>query len=124
MKDSSVRETIDATYVNTLVNLVNACRALGVSIKEVRPYMNGWVVTFEGYEHADAICHDGSYGSPCYMASLNYEIPKNDWSKSGAWETMGFPWDYNDVSVHTSEELAYFIKLLDDGQNFWEKEEE
>ena len=30
-------------------------------------------------------------------------------NKLNMWETMGFPWDYDDVSAHTTEEL---IRLL------------
>lgn len=54
---------IDACYINSLVALVNACRANGVHINTVETYQNGFRVTFESY-CGDAICHDGSYCNP------------------------------------------------------------
>lgn len=113
-------QQVDGAYVNSLVDLVNACRAQNVDINEVRLYQNGWHVTFKGHEHADAICHDGSYGSPCYMAEYLGEGHDNDWSRSGKWETIGFPWDNNDVSVHDAETLAQMIHALNCGIN-WKK---
>jgi hypothetical protein len=47
----------------------------------------------------------------------------NDWSHSGSWETIGFPWDYDDVSVHTAEELAFYLWALDNGKTPWEENE-
>lgn len=109
---------IDAAYINTLVELINACRTFNVKIDKVYHYQNGWKITFEGYEHADAICHDGSYGSPCYMAGFLKDGHNNDWSCIGEWETIGFPWDGDDVSVHDSYTLAKMIAALHDG-NDW-----
>ena len=102
---------IDAAYVNTLVDLVNACRALGVELDKVQYFQNGWRVTFKGFD-GDAICHDGSYGSPNHMRSFLGEEYPNDWTQSGSWETIGFPWDRDDVSVHDSQTLAYLISAL------------
>lgn len=113
------KKQIGAAYINSLVDLVNACRRYNVEINEVCHYQNGWHVTFAGYPHADAICHDGSYGSPYYMASYLGLGHDNDWSRSGEWETIGFPWDGEDVSVHTSEELAQYLAALNRGERIW-----
>ena len=118
----SVRQ-IDAAYVNTLVGLVNACRDYGIEIDEVCAMQNGWRVTFKGHEGADAICHDGSYGSPCRGCGLD-ATHDNDWSESGEWETIGFPWDGEDVSVHSNKELAFYIYCLNlsEGPYPWDEE--
>lgn len=115
-------QQVDAAYVNSLVDLVNACREAGVQIENVYYYQHGWQVTFEGFDHADAICHNGSCGSPCYGGLYNPDVEKNDWSKTGRWETMGFPWDGIDVSVHSSRALAHMLAALRDGDD-WEKYE-
>ena len=113
-------QQIDAAYVNSLVNLVNACREHNVAIDKVAYYQHGWVVAFKGYPDADAICHNGSMGSPCYGGVYNPEAEKNDWDDCGRWETIGFPWDGMDVSVHSAETLARMIHALDCGAN-WEE---
>jgi len=115
-------KSVDAAYINSLVDLVNACRYRHVEIDKVCHFQNGWHITFVGHPHADAVCHDGSYGSPC-----SFWLPdgghNNDWSRSGSWETIGFPWDYDDVSVHTAEELAFYLWALDNGKTPWEENE-
>lgn len=108
---------IDAAYINTLVDFINACRENDVKIDTVKHFQNGWHITFVDCLHADAICHDGSYGSP-------YRFPEphqNDWNHSGEWETIGFPWDGDDVSVHSSEELAQMIADYQRGEYREEK---
>ena len=112
-------DQIDAAYVNSLVDLVNACRERGVEIDRVCHYQNGWHVTFKGYNGADAVCHDGSYGSPCYMPQYLTPGHNNDWSRTGEWETIGFPWDEGDVSVHSARELALYLFALKHGSNVW-----
>lgn len=109
-------KTIDAAYINALVNLINACREWRVELNTVQHFQNGWRVTFKNYI-GDAICHDGSYGSPNYAPQFYPESTnKNDWGNNdGLWETIGFPWDCGDVSVHSAEELAYYIHCLDSG---------
>lgn len=117
-------KTIDAAYINSLVDLVNACRENNVEINEVRHFQNGWHVTFTGYPHADAVCHDGSYGSPCpfWLGENRY---KNDWTcHSGLWETIGFPWDYDDVSTHNAQELAHYLAALNRGEAPWKNNED
>lgn len=114
---------IDGAYINSLVDLINACRANSIKIDKVYHFQNGWHVTFIGYPHADAVCHDGSYGSPCYMADFLGEGHDNNWSHTGEWETIGFPWDYDDVSVHSSEELAFYLHELSQGRAPWKNED-
>lgn len=105
-------KSVDAAYVNALVELVVACRACDVKLDKVYHYQNGWLVKFAGYPKADAICHDGSYGSPNRGARYGYTEYHNDWDKSGPWESIGFPWDKDDVSVHSASELAANIHIL------------
>lgn len=104
---------IDAAYINSLVDLVNICRELDVKLDTVQAFQNGWRVTFVGFE-GDAICHDASYGSPCYGGILDDTVHTNDWSRSGLWETIDFPWDNDDVSVHDAETLVHMIAALRD----------
>ena len=111
-------QQIDGAYINSLVELVNACREYGVKIDKVFHYQHGWAVTFEGFK-GDAICHSGSYGSPCHHGLYNPDVERNDWSDSGSWETCGFPWDNGDVSVHDASDLARMVAALRDGFN-WE----
>lgn len=115
---------IDAAYINSIVELVNACRAQQVEIDKVCAFQGGWQVTFKDYENADAICHDHSYGSPCYGAFFDKNMSNNDWSRSGAWETIGFPWDGDDVSIHDAEELAFYLRCLNNGLAPWGESEE
>jgi len=115
-------QQVDAAYVNSLVDLVNACRENRVAIDKVAYYQHGWCVTFKGY-NGDAICHSGSYGSPCHMGLYNPEVERNDWNNSGRWETIGFPWDGGDVSVHSAYALAAMIAALNHGDN-WEEWED
>lgn len=116
-------QQIDGAYINSLVDLVNACRDYQIKIDKVYHFQNGWRVTFAGHPHADAICHDWSYGSPCYMAGYLGKGHDNDWSRSGSWETIGFPWDDEDVSVHSAYALAAMIAALNRGDN-WEEWED
>ena len=104
------QKPIDAAYINALVDFINACRKHHVKLDTVQHFQNGWRITFIGC-HGDAICHDGSYGSPNYAPDFYPESTnQNDWNDfSDAWKTIGFPWDSNDVSVHSSAELAEMI---------------
>lgn len=114
---------IDAAYINSLVDLINACRIMGVEIDEVYHMLNGWCVTFKGFDYADAICHDGSYESPIYNRRLEPDKYHNDWTEHSKWETIGFPWDYGDVSAHSAQELALYISMLKAGNNIWKRDE-
>lgn len=93
---------LNKIYTDSLAHLIFHCDNLGVEIDKVIFYMQGFCVTFKGYPHADAILHDGSYGR-----------------NIGEWETCGFPWDYDDVSVHTSAQLANMIYALNHNED-WE----
>ena len=117
-KNTFIKQQVDAAYVNSLVDFINACRKYNVEIDKVIYYQHGWCITFKGY-NGDAICHNGSYGSPCPMG-LHED---NDWNDCGRWETIGFPWDRDDVSVHRAEVLAQMIHALDYGVN-WEEFED
>lgn len=119
-------QQIDGAYVNSLVNLVNACRKYGAIIDKVNVYQHGWLITFIGCG-GDAICHSGSCGSPCYGGLYDPTAERNDWSNSGRWETIGFPWDGIDVSVHSSDHLACMIGAIQHGKKYddsWENWED
>ena len=119
-------QQIDGAYVNSLVDLIHACRKYDAIIDKVNVYQHGWLVTFAGCD-GDAICHNGSYGSPCYGGLYNPERERNDWSNWGRWETIGFPWDNGDVSVHNAKCLARMIGALQRGKKYnesWEEWEE
>lgn len=93
---------IDLNRLHALNNLCNYCKKYGVGIKKVKCFMNGFQVLFDGFE-GDAILHDGSYGR-----------------ESCDWETLGFPWDGDDVSVHTVHQLASMLAALKRGED-WQK---
>ena len=93
---------IDLNRLHALFNLYHYCKKYGVSIKQVRCFMNGFQVRFDDFE-GDAILHDGSYGH-----------------NSCDWETMGFPWDGDDVSVHSTHKLASMLAALKRGED-WQK---
>lgn len=103
--DEFDKKYINTTYINALVDLVNACRRLDVKLDKVQHLFNGWRVTFKGYS-GDAICHDGSYDS-----------------QFGYWESIGFPWDGDDVSVHDADTLVAFIAALNNVETPWEEDE-
>lgn len=99
-------EKINPVYVNGLIALVEACAENGVKITEIRNHMNGFIVLFD-VEGGDAILHDGSYGRGI-----------------GEWETMGFPWDGIDVSVHDADTLAQLLAAVKNGEDWQEIEGE
>lgn len=91
--------TLDLKRVESLHNLMRACETLLVHIRSVQFYMNGFRVTFEDWK-GDAILHDGSKnGRDTYD-----------------WETVGFPWDGDDVSVHSPVELAFLLHDYKNGE--------
>lgn len=113
---------IDGAYVLALCELVDKCFIYGVKINTVQTYQNGWRVTFEDFD-GDAVCHDGSYGSPCYFGDM-VDAHQNDWSKrtNYKWETIGYPWDNGDVSVHSASELAFYLAELKHGRTTWDED--
>ena len=82
---------INLDYMNALVDLVSKCREKGISIREFGTLNNGLFVKFEGFR-GDAVIHDFSYGH-----------------EAGKWETYKMPWDEDDVSVLTTEELVELL---------------
>lgn len=83
--------TLDRERVESLYQLMRACDTLIVRVRDIQYFMNGFRVTFEDWK-GDAILHDGSYGHGAYE-----------------WETIGFPWDGDDVSVHSPKDLAFLL---------------
>ena len=78
------------------------CTAYSIELEHVHFYQNGWQVIFKGLP-GDIILHDGSYGHECYL-----------------WESYGFPWDYDDVSTHDTEEIVNLLAALKNGTE-WER---
>ena len=92
------RVPLNMTYVNSLHTFLTELDRYNIKIEDIWFYQNGFQITFEGLP-GDAILHDGSYGNAI-----------------GMWETMGFPWDYDDVSIHTTHELAELLKNFIEGR--------
>lgn len=67
-------------YDEALQELENMCEVEGIVITEIKPWFDGYVVKFQGYD-GDAACHMGTYGGP-----------------EGYWETYHMPWDGSDVT--------------------------
>lgn len=86
------RQSLDTLRIECLFN--------GVIISDIKGMWNGYQVTFEDLP-GDAILHDYSYGREDY-----------------AWETMGFPWDYDDVSIHDPATLARMLGALRRGEDW------
>ena len=88
---NNVHPSIAPEKVTTLANLIHLCNIFNISVCDIFFIHNGFAITFENWD-GDAVLHKYSMGN-----------------KHNMWETMGFPWDSNDVSAHTTEEL---IRLL------------
>ena len=71
---------INATYTNLIDLISKILLSLGVP-HSVNPIWDGAQLCFKWADNADAICHSGSYGHE----ELHVE-------------TMGFPWDDEDVT--------------------------
>lgn len=83
-----------------LAELLTYCKKLYILVDEIKFLQNGFLITFKGLK-GDVILHDHSYGRERYQ-----------------WESFQFPWDYDDVSVHSSKEIAYMIRALLDGEDW------
>lgn len=95
-------QELNVERVCALSELVSACKKEDVKITKAYFYQNGFQVQFEDIP-GDAILHDGSYGKIwCHF------------------ETIGMPWDNDDVSVHDPETLAKLLGALKRGED-WEK---
>jgi len=86
-------------YVKALSELLEWCNILNVEIESVHAYMYGFRVTFKGVD-GDAICHENSYGHPEY------------------WESYKMPWDEDDVSTNTAQELVRKIAAMLSGRDW------
>lgn len=87
-------------YRRSLDALRVACLEHNVIISDITGLWGGFCVTFEDLP-GDAILHDFSFGR-----------------EAGMWETMGFPWDYDDVSIHDPVELARLLGALRRGEDW------
>jgi len=105
MRILDTTKVINEKYVSALVDLITECRNYDIKT-EVRPHCNGFIVLFPEIGKGDAICHDFSY---C--------------NEQGVWETMGFPWDGEDVSVHENKCLVRMLAAFKEGRD-WKPFEE
>lgn len=96
---------IKSEYIDALVDLHNQCNQRGVSFSNVTFFQNGFCVTFENID-GDAVMHDGTTPYRGYF-----------------WETMGMPWDYDDISLHSSIGLAQLLAAYLHGED-WQKYED
>ena len=87
-----VSQPVAMEFAHALAQLLTECEKEEIKIKVVKFYMGGFQVLFEDMP-GDAICHEGSYAHAF-----------------GYWETAGMPWDYGDVSTHSTETLVLLIK--------------
>lgn len=85
---------ISTVYMHALVKLANQCAKEGVEIEKFGTLNNGFYVTFRDVT-GDAVIHDFSYGH-----------------ENGLFESFKMPWDHDDVSVHTPEELGMLLGAL------------
>lgn len=79
--------------------IANECKKHNIPY-EIRPCWDGFQIRFS-WCHGDVACHSGTYSA-----------------NQVAVESMGFPWDEGDVSIHLPEEMAQFII------QHWEKNKE
>lgn len=82
---------LDLNRVKTFCNLMNLCEKNHINITKVEIFLNGFIIHFEDYP-GDAILHDFSIGKENYL-----------------WETIDFPWDYGDVSTHSTNTLVELL---------------
>ena len=101
-------QNIPVDRVMALAALASSMERECIEFSKVNLYQNGFQVMFKDIP-GDAIIHDHSYAS--------------NW---GYFETIGMPWDNDDVSVHPPKTLAKMLGALKRGED-WEaieKEEE
>ena len=95
------RIEFDPQRAMSLSVLLTQLEAEKVEINKILFCQRGFMVTFKDLP-GDAVLHDGSYGQARCM-----------------WETLGLPWDHDDVSVHEPKELARMLGALKRGED-WE----
>ena len=94
-KDNNMMETSNPQYLLIAAEFMSECVRLAVPIPEVAPMFDGFRFSFRddnGKEIGDGIIHCGSY------------------RHNSCIETMGMPWDDDDVSTHTPQELAILLQ--------------
>jgi len=101
-----VQQKIDQNRLRTLVELFNECKKNGIEITDTYYYLEGFSVIFEGMQ-GDAILHANSRGHGLCL-----------------WETIGMPWDGDDVSIHTTNTLVKMLKAYKDNKDWKQYEDE
>lgn len=91
-KENNMYSVLDLSRTYTLADLISKCAKEDILINRICYLYYGFQVFFQGFE-GDAILHDGSLGRDLCML-----------------ETCGMPWDNNDVSIHTTDELISLLK--------------
>ena len=94
MSYSSNKICTNPIYINALTKLLSYCFVYNIEVSSIENFMGGFKVTFAGFPNCDAICHDYSMGH-----------------EAGHWETMGFAWDYDDVTELTVSELINLLYI-------------
>lgn len=87
-------EAINPKYLQIAADFLSECFRLAVPTPVITPMMDGFRFSFrdeDGEEIGDGIIHRGSYRH-------NTQI-----------ETLGMPWDGDDVSTHSPQELAILL---------------
>ena len=80
------------SYANDRRKLNRKLKKANIEYRWEKLY-DGYKWYFSKYPNGDAIIHSGSY-----------------YNKSGCFETMGMPWDEDDVTVLTANELVNKLK--------------
>ena len=91
---------VKLVYIYALAELVEGCKKNNIELTKVKYYQNGFHIEFKDIS-GDAIIHDNSYA--------------NDW---GYLETYQMPWDGDDVSTHSPEELVKLLTCLKNGEDW------
>lgn len=86
--------TINPRYLQIAADFISECYRLAVPIPVIIPFEHGFRFSFRDEndeEIGDGVIHWGSYNNDSQI------------------ETMGMPWDEEDVSTHTPQELAILL---------------
>ena len=81
------------TYKERINFIADVCKENNIPF-EMQEFLEGYAITFP-WINADIVCHNHSYGH-----------------STGYVESMGFPWDKDDVSILTPEDAAKKIVAL------------
>lgn len=88
-----INQDIPVDRAFELAKLITECNKYDIHIEKITFFQNGFQVIFEGFK-GDVILHDNSYGSNRLL-----------------WESLGFPWDYDDVSVNSTDSLVALLRI-------------